>query len=199
MNPKSTDGRLTFSITLPAVRDINATEKQLQNIFSVLDNLIPKKYELLLLCPSEINQTAVASLSSVNKAVKIIPVVQNANGDMDWQESLGDVLMVVDGDLSKPATALLDVVKNLESGSDMALLTHYTNSKDVKDPVLTCFAIKRDSLKKIKRDSEGYRLLSEVFGHKNLKKIMGNDDVANDKSGLSHFFSGLRSLVGVAK
>ena len=183
---------LTFTITLPATNDLNEAGRNLQNIFSVLDNHIAEKYELLLLCPSEINPTSISSLTKGHQSVKIIPLAKDG---LEWKETVGDVLMVVDGDLSKPATALLDVVKNLESGSDMALLTHYTNNKDANDPVLTCFAIKRESLKKLGHNSKGYQLLAEIFGNENLRKITNNELVATKQKSLGHFFSGLRSLI----
>jgi len=189
------DNNLTFTITLPAVSNVNEAGRNLENVFTVLDNHIPEKYELLLLCPSEINPASMSSLTDNHKAVKVIPLTK---AGVEWKETVGDVLMVIDGDLSKPATALLDVVKNLESGSDMALLTHYTNNKEVTDPVLTCFAVKRDSLKKLGQDSKGYQLLSEVFGKDNLQKII-SDDLVDITKHSSNFFSGLRSLIKVAR
>ncbi len=187
---------LTFTITLPAVSNINEAGRNLQNVFTVLDNHIPEKYELLLLCPSEVNPAAMSSLTNNHRAVKIIPLAKEGMG---WKETVGDVLMVIDGDLSKPATSLLDVVKNLEQGSDMALLTHYTNNKDVTDPVLTCFAVKRKSLKKLGQDSKGYQLLSEVFGRENLKKITNGDLVDTRHKSFVNLFTGLSSLIKEAK
>lgn len=196
MSEQTIDPNLTFTITLPSVSDINEAGRNLENVFSVLDNYIHEKYELLLLCPSEINQAAMSDLANTHKAVKVIPLAKDG---LEWKETMGDVLMVIDGDLSRPATALLDVVKNLESGSDMALLTHYTNNKESDDPVLTCFAVRRNSLKKLAHDSKGYQLLSEVFGNKNLSKITANDLVDTSNHGLGHFFSGLRSLIKAAE
>jgi len=196
MNEPAVNQNLTFTITLPAVHDINEAGRNLQNVFTVLDNHIPEKYELLLLCPSEINQAAMSNLANSHQAVKIIPLSKDG---VEWKDTEGDVLMVVDGDLSKPATALLDVVKNLESGSDMALLTHYTNNKEVADPVLTCFAIRRQSLKNLGRDSQGYQLLAEVFGNENLRKITEKAVVVTDAKNIGGFFSGLRSILNEAK
>lgn len=185
MSERTHNPDLTFTITLPAVSDINTASHNLENVFSVLDAHIHEKYELLLLCPSEINQAAMSDLANTHKAVKVIPLTKDG---VEWKQTVGDVLMVIDGDLSKPATALLDVVKNLEGGSDMALLTHYTNNKESADPVLTCFAVKRDSLKKLGHKSKGYQLLAEIFGNENLRKITEQDLIDTTPKVKGHFF-----------
>jgi hypothetical protein len=161
-----------FSLIIPAVSDREKFNVQVSNVCSVLDDKIPGCYEII--------------------------TIEKQPGDSvnEWDHVKGEVLVIIDGDLQKPPTTLNDIVGAFEDGTDMAFAEQYPETKDQRgQPDISYFGIKRSSLPKLHESPEGQRLILEILGPENIKKLQQSTNKTTGGYILGH----LKKIIGLGR
>lgn len=159
-----------FSLIVPNHSDRDRFQGHIKSVCAVLDNQIPGYYEIVAVEAGEDNP---------------------AN---EWDHVKGEVLVIIDGDLSCPPTTLCEVVTAFEDGSDMAFAGQYQDGAPVgSEPQLSYFGIRRSSLPRLHESPEGHRLILEILGPETIKKLSTAPGEVSGNYILKH----LRKMIGV--
>ena len=159
-----------FSLIVPSHTDRQRFEGHVSNVCAVLDNQIPGFYEIV----------AVESGQD--------------NPSNDWDHVKGEVLVIIDGDLSCSPTTLCEVITAFQDGSDMAFAGQYPDDRATgNDPALSYFGVRRSSLTRIHESPDGHRLILEILGPETIKKLSTSPREVSDNYILKH----LRKMIGV--
>ena len=159
-----------FSLVIPSHEDRERFEGHINNVCAVLDDQIPGYYEIV----------AVESGQD--------------NPSNDWDHVKGEVLVIIDGDLSCSPTTLCEVITAFQDGSDMAFAGQYPDDKDLSsDPTLSYFGVRRSSLPRIHESPDGHRLILEILGPETIKKLSTSPREVSGNYILKH----LRKMIGV--
>lgn len=161
-----------FSLIIPAVPDREQFNIQVSNVCTVLDGKIPGCYEIIT-----IEKQPDDSLS-------------------EWDHVKGEVLVIIDGNLEHPPTTLNDIVGAFEDGNDMAFAEQYPEVRNERQsPDISYFGIKRSSLPRLHKSPEGQRLILEILGPENIKKLQ----TATNEPSSSYILKHLKKIVGIGK
>lgn len=161
-----------FSLIIPTRADRDLFARHIDSVCAVLDNQIPGYYEI------------VAIESGAD------------NPANEWDHVKGEVLLIIDGDLTCPPTTLCEVVTAFEDGSDMAFAGQYKNNdRSATEPELSYFGIRRSSLPRLHESPEGHRLILEILGPDTIKKLSNAPTEVSGNYILNH----LRKMIGVQK
>lgn len=164
------ESKVIYSLILPHHSDEKKFEVHVANVCSILENHVPNCYEIV--------------------------AIEGKGSDVpsnEWDNVKGEVLVIIDGDLSSKPTVLSDVITSFKEGSDMAFAGQYKEGqKDAIDPELSYFGIRRSSLSRIHESPEGYKLILEILGPETIKKL------SNDPSEISghYILNHLKKMVG---
>ncbi len=163
---------LFFSLLIPVLEDREQFNVHVTNICTVLDNKIPGCYEIVA-----IEKQRDDSLNA-------------------WDHLKGEVLVVIDGNLNYPPTTLNEVVLAFEDGSDMAFAEQYPEMRNsLSLPDISYFGIKRASLPRLNESPEGQRLILEILGPENIKKLQ----LQTKGSSEGNIFGQLKKIIGIGK
>ncbi len=172
MAVSSKSSSMFFSLIIPAVPDREQFNVQVTNVCSVLDDKIPGCYEII----------------TIEK--------QADNSVNEWEHVKGEVLVIIDGDLQHPPTSLNDIVGAFEDGNDMAFAEQYPEVRGARpQPDLSYFGIKRSSLPRLHESPEGQRLILELLGPENIKKLQTSES----KSSGSYILKHLKKIIGLGQ
>lgn len=159
-----------FSLIVPATADREQFKGHINNVCAVLDGQIPGYYEIVAV---EVGQD---------------------NPSNDWDNVKGEVLIIIDGDLTCAPTTLCEVITAFQDGSDMAFAGQYNNVERAEDdPELSYFGVRRSSLSRIHESPEGHRLILEILGPDTIKKLSSSPREISGNYILKH----LRKMIGV--
>ncbi len=159
-----------FSLIIPNNADRERFKGHITSVCAVLDKQIPGYYE-------------------------IVAVEAGADDPTnEWDHVKGEVLVIIDGDLSCPPTALCEVVTAFEDGSDMAFAGQYPEGESISsEPKLSYFGVRRSSLSRLHESPEGHRLILEILGPETIKKLSTAPSEVSGNYILQH----LRRMIGV--
>jgi len=159
-----------FSLIIPNNSDRERFKRHISSVCAVLDKQIPGYYEIVAVEAGSDDPTN------------------------EWDHVKGEVLVIIDGDLSCPPTTLCEVVTAFEDGSDMAFAGQYMDGASTgSEPQLSYFGIRRSSLPRIHESPEGHRLILEILGPETIKKLStAPSDVSGD-----YIMKHLRKMIGV--
>lgn len=172
MEDSKKSANMFFSLIIPAVPDREQFNVQVANVCTVLDDKIPGCYEIVT-----IEKQPDDSLS-------------------EWDHVKGEVLVIIDGNLQHPPTTLSDIVGAFEDGNDMAFAEQYLAARNEHhSPDISYFGIKRSALPRLHESPEGQRLILEILGPDNIKKLQSSEN----KSSGSYILKHLRKIVGIGR
>ena len=161
-----------FSLVLPSTYDAGNVEMYVANVCEILENRAAGRYEMIMICGQDESFTAVANtLTPIYEQLRIVeaPGPAVARG---WEVAHGDVLGVLDGQLTEKPTSLIQIIDTIEEGADMAIASQYdTEHKLQTDAVLGCFAIRKNCLSRLKESPQGQQMLRDILGEENMQQI----------------------------
>lgn len=176
MEPKiepSDGSKIIYSLIVPHDADQERFDIQIANVCSVLDEQAPNCYEIVAI------------------AGKGADIPSN-----EWDNVKGEVLVIIDGNLSSKPIVLSDVIASFRDGSDMAFAGQYhEGQKELADPELSYFGVRRSSLSRIHESPEGYRLILEILGPETIKKLSTDPSEISGHYILKH----LKKMVGAGR
>lgn len=160
-----------FSLIVPSASDREKFDGHISSVCAVLDKQIPGYYEII--------------------AVESQPDNSSLN---DWDHVNGEVLVIIDGNLTCQPTSLHDVITAFMDGSDMAFAGQYIDGTSrTSEPDLSYFGIRRSSLSRIHESPEGQKLILEILGPETIKKLATSPTEVSGNYILKH----LRRMIGV--
>lgn len=163
-----------YSLIIPLVEDQAELDNQVKNLCSTLDRLTDASYEIVSVDRSEL---------------------KSVTGDTDRVR--GEVLIVIDGDLSEPPVLLNELIGSFEKGADLAVAGHYGQApSDNKEPSLICFGIRRTALNQIEKSPAGFGLALDILGPEAVHQIAGTRGQAKQDGHLATY---LKHLTGISK
>lgn len=187
-----------FSLVVPTYNEEQNLALLIAQITDTLDAYFPAKYEVIIVDDNSPDGTANTALALANQYQQLRLIVrQNERGLASavirgWQMARGEVLGVMDGDLQHPSTVLVDLLKAIQNGADLALASRYIDGGSlgewgflrrllssgakwlgkiilpeilgkVNDPMSGYFVLKREIIAGLLLHPHGYKILLEVL------------------------------------
>jgi len=169
---ESNTAKPRYSLIIPWVEDQTVLDKQIKSLSAIFDDETEALYEIVAIDRSHIKEVT-----------------------EDLDRIRGEVLIIIDGELTEPPGLLKELIDSFEKGADLALSGHYSdNVSDAKEPALVCFGIRRTALPRIKESPEGFGLALNVLGPEAIRRMSGHGAESE-----GHLTSYLKHLVDVDK
>ena len=168
MEPQAQTDTPRYSIIIPLPVDGEVLNQHIDNLSATLDEYVAGAYEIVSVDRTHPEQIA-EELDQIN----------------------GEVIILIDGDLSHPPELLREMIQAFETGADLILGGHYAENASEEEPVLTCFGLRLASAHRVKESPEGLRVTLDILGPEALRKMSGNS--AKPEAG--NIVSYLRSLI----
>jgi len=127
----------SFSLVIPTYNESASIQQLVGSLSQLLDESIPGDYELLVVDDDSPDQTwAIAqSLMSEYPQLRVMRRQQERGLSSavirGWQASGGQVLGVIDGDLQHPPHVLLQLLRAIEQGADLAVASRHVEGGGV--------------------------------------------------------------------
>jgi dolichol-phosphate mannosyltransferase len=197
---------LSFSLVIPTYNESENIPRLVEILSQLLDESIPGEYELLVVDDDSPDQTwAIAqSLMSDYPQLRVMRR-QHERGLSSaairgWQASRGQVLGLIDGDLQHPPQVLLQLLRAIEQGADLAVASRHIEGGGVSswsvirrflsrgaqlmglillpgvlgrvsDPMSGYFLVRRRSLVGRRLYPQGYKILIEVLARGAVSQV----------------------------
>lgn len=195
-----------LSLVIPTYQESKNIAHIVRLISELLDEILPNNYELLVVdddspdCTWEIAQNLLPDYPQLQVMRR-----QRERGlatavIRGWQAARGQILGVIDGDLQHPPEVLLNLLKIVECGADLAVASRHVEEGGVSDwslvrrflsrgaqtlgaivlpevvgrvsdPMSGYFLVRRRAIAGHKLNPVGYKILIEVLGQGNIDKI----------------------------
>ena len=187
-----------FSLVLPPTIPPADLETCVAGICEVLDTSAPERYELIII---DDNANGIASIAeSLTPIYRQLRVVRSKNPAVSagWEAATGDVLSILDGDLSQKPTSLNQLVATIEEGADLVVLGQYAKIDTTKtdNQTVGCLAIRKDCLTCIDDSPQGNKILRDILGEETFQRIR-EDFVrsSNTSARWQHFIATIKHLL----
>ncbi|MEO1376466.1 MAG: glycosyltransferase, partial [Cyanobacteria bacterium J06635_10] len=201
-----TNQSILFSLVIPTYLEAGNINKIVRTLSSLLDESIPGDYELIIVDDNSPDGTWEVALSMMSEFPQLqVMRRQNERGLSSavirgWQSARGRVLGVIDGDLQHPPHILLQLLKAIEKGADLAVASRHVEGGGVSswsfirrflsrgaqllgliivprvtgrvsDPMSGYFMVRRSCVEDITFNPIGYKILLEVLGRGRVREI----------------------------
>lgn len=126
-----------FSLVIPTYNESGNIERIIQQLSTMLDEVLPNNYELIVVDDDSPDRTweLAEALTSAYPCLRVMrreterglatAVIRG------WQVAQGEVLGVIDGDLQHPPDTLLRLLSELEQGADLAVASRHVEGGGV--------------------------------------------------------------------
>ncbi|MGB6296096.1 MAG: glycosyltransferase [Rivularia sp. (in: cyanobacteria)] len=197
---------ILFSLVIPTYLEAGNINRIVKTLISLLDESIPGDYELIIVDDNSPDGTWEVALSMTSQFPQLqVMRRENERGLSSavirgWQNSRGQILGVIDGDLQHPPHILLQLLNAIQSASDLAVASRHVNGGGVSswsfirrllsrgaqllgliilprvtgrvsDPMSGYFMVRRSCIEDIAFNPIGYKILLEVLGRGKVDKI----------------------------
>lgn len=195
-----------FSLVIPTFNESRNVEKIVSQLTSLLDQVISGDYELILVDDNSPDRTweVAQALTRTYPQLKVMRR-QHERGLSSavirgWQAACGEILGVMDADLQHPPEILLELLMQVQQGSDLAVASRHVEGGGVSewslvrrflsrgaqvlgllilpnvvgrvsDPMSGYFLIRRSAIAGPKLNPMGYKILLEVIGRGRVREI----------------------------
>ncbi len=128
---------LSFSLVIPTYNEGENIQQIIRILIQLLDESIPGDYELLVVDDDSPDQTWVIAQSLMSEYPQLRVMRRQQERGLSsavirgWQAARGQVLGVIDGDLQHPPQVLLEMLKAIKQGADLAVASRHVEGGGV--------------------------------------------------------------------
>ncbi|MBW4601714.1 MAG: glycosyltransferase family 2 protein [Calothrix sp. FI2-JRJ7] len=208
--------RILFSLIIPTYNERDNITNVIQVLTKLLDSSIYGDYELIVVDDDSPDGTweVAASLMTSYPQLRVMRRVGERGLSQavirGWQVAKGRILGVIDGDLQHPPHVMLQLLRAVEEGADLAVGSRHVDGGGVSswsvvrrflsrgaqvlgliilpgvlgrvsDPMSGYFMVRRDSIAEITLHPVGYKILLEIIGRGDIQEITEVGYVFNER------------------
>jgi dolichol-phosphate mannosyltransferase len=208
---------ILFSLVIPTYKERENIENVVRILTQLLDDAIGNDYELIIVDDDSPDGTWEVAQSLMSEYPQLqVMRRQNERGLSSavirgWQASRGRILGVIDGDLQHPPYVLLQLIRAMEEGADLAVASRHVDGGGVSkwsfirrflsrgaqilgllmlpnvlgkvsDPMSGYFLVRRDRITNTNLNPIGYKILLEVLGRGDILEIAEVGYVFNERT-----------------
>lgn len=128
-----------FSLVLPTYNESGNLEKIVSQLSSLLDTVLPGKYELIVVDDNSPDETWAIAQSLVPDYPNLRVMRRQRERGLStavirgWQVARGEVLGVIDADLQHPPDVLLKLLAEIDHGADLAIASRHVEGGGVSE------------------------------------------------------------------
>ena len=131
LSPNTTTGVISqsieFSLVIPTYKERDNIQKIVRILSEVLDEFMPKNYELIVVDDDSPDGTWEVAQSLMDEYPQLQVMRRQQEKGLSsavirgWQAARGNVLGVIDGDLQHPPEVLTQLLRGIQQGADLAV------------------------------------------------------------------------------
>ncbi|MEM9906702.1 MAG: glycosyltransferase [Cyanobacteria bacterium P01_D01_bin.44] len=203
---KQSTSLLEFSLVIPTYNESRNVEKIIGQLTGLLDVYLPGAYELILVDDNSPDETWKVAQSLMRQYSQLRVMRREQERGLSsavirgWQAASGKILGVIDADLQHPPETLLQLLKKIQAGADLAVASRHVEGGGVSDwsvvrrflsrgaqmlgllilpdvvgrvsdPMSGYFMVRRQAISGPTLNPLGYKILLEVIGRGRVKEI----------------------------
>lgn len=204
--PAAQATQITLSLVIPTYNEAKNIQAIVVLLSSILDPVLLDAYELIVVDDNSPDGTwAIAQqLTTQYPQLRVVHRQQERGLSTavirGWQAAVGEILGVIDGDLQHPPDVLLQLLKAIQTGADLAVasrhipgggVSHWSLIRRilsrgaqmiglvilpevlsrVSDPMSGYFLVQRQAIAGYPLHPAGYKVLIEVLGRGQVKRV----------------------------
>jgi dolichol-phosphate mannosyltransferase len=197
---------LYLSLVIPTYKERDNIKNVVSILSQLLDESIPGNYELIVVDDDSPDRTweIAQSLTTEYPQLRVMRRQQERGLSSavirGWQAATGNVLGVIDGDLQHPPEVLMQLLRNVEQGADLAVASRHVDGGGVSswsvvrrflsrgaqllgllilpgvlgrvsDPMSGYFMVRRGAIANAILNPVGYKILLEVIGRGKVNQV----------------------------
>ncbi len=197
---------ILFSLVIPTYKERENINNIVSILTQILDESIPGEYELIVVDDDSPDGTWEVAQSLMPEYRQLRVMRRCSERGLSsavirgWQAARGRILGVIDGDLQHPPEVLLQLLRAIEQGADLAVASRHVEGGGVSswsfirrflsrgaqllgliilptvlgrvsDPMSGYFMVRRSAVAGATLNPVGYKILLEVIGRGNVDKI----------------------------
>jgi dolichol-phosphate mannosyltransferase len=195
-----------LSLVIPTYKERDNIKNVVSILSRLLDESIPGNYELIVVDDNSPDRTweIAQSLTTEYPQLRVMRRQQERGLSSavirGWQAATGNVLGVIDGDLQHPPEVLMQLLRNVEQGADLAVASRHVDGGGVSswsvvrrflsrgaqllgllilpgvlgrvsDPMSGYFMVRRGAIANAILNPVGYKILLEVIGRGKVNQV----------------------------
>ncbi|MEO0457932.1 MAG: glycosyltransferase [Cyanobacteria bacterium P01_A01_bin.114] len=195
-----------FSLVIPTYNESRNVEKIVSQLTGLLDVYLPGAYELILVDDNSPDETWKVAHALVPAYPQLRVMRREQERGLSsavirgWQAANGEILGVIDADLQHPPETLIQMLKKVQAGADLAVASRHVEGGGVSDwsalrrflsrgaqvlgliilpgvvgrvsdPMSGYFMVRRQAISGPTLNPLGYKILLEVIGRGRVKEI----------------------------
>ncbi|MEH2450190.1 glycosyltransferase [Nostoc sp.] len=195
-----------LSLVIPTYKERDNIKNVVSILSQLLDESIPGKYELIVVDDDSPDRTweVAESLTKEYPQLRVMRRQQERGLSSavirGWQAATGSVLGVIDGDLQHPPEVLMQLLRSIEQGADIAVASRHVEGGGVSswsvvrrflsrgaqllglvilpgvlgrvsDPMSGYFMVRRSAIANATLNPVGYKILLEVIGRGKVDQV----------------------------
>jgi dolichol-phosphate mannosyltransferase len=202
----TTGESIYLSLVIPTYKERDNIKNVVSILSQLLDESIPGNYELIVVDDDSPDRTweIAQSLTQEYPQLRVMRRQQERGLSSavirGWQAATGNVLGVIDGDLQHPPEVLMQLLRSVEQGADLAVASRHVEGGGVSswsvirrflsrgaqllglvilpgvlgrvsDPMSGYFMVRRSAIANAKLNPVGYKILLEVIGRGKVDQV----------------------------
>lgn len=195
-----------LSLVIPTYKERDNIQNVVSILSQLLDESIPGNYELIVVDDDSPDRTweIAQSLTTEYPQLRVMRREQERGLSSavirGWQAATGSVLGVIDGDLQHPPEVLMQLLRSVEQGADLAVASRHVEGGGVSswsvvrrllsrgaqllglvilpgvlgrvsDPMSGYFMVRRSAIANATLNPVGYKILLEVIGRGKVDEV----------------------------
>ena len=200
------DESIHLSLVIPTYKERDNIKNVVNVLSQLLDESIAEKYELIVVDDDSPDRTweVAQSLTAEYPQLRVMRRQQERGLSSavirGWQAATGSVLGVIDGDLQHPPEVLIQLLRNIEQGADLAVASRHVEGGGVSswsvvrrflsrgaqllglvilpgvvgrvsDPMSGYFMVRRSAIAGATLNPVGYKILLEIIGRGKVDQV----------------------------
>ncbi|MDF5708373.1 MAG: glycosyltransferase [Nostoc sp. S4] len=197
---------ILLSLVIPTYEERNNVKNIVKILSLILDESIPGKYELIIVDDDSPDGTWEIAQSLTTEYAQLRVMRRQQERGLSsavirgWQSATGSVLGVIDGDLQHPPEVLMQLLRSIEQGADLAVASRHVEGGGVSswsvirrllsrgaqllgliilpgvlgrvsDPMSGYFMVRRSAIANAILNPVGYKILLEVIGRGKVNQL----------------------------
>ncbi|MFK0734293.1 MAG: glycosyltransferase [Gloeotrichia echinulata GP01] len=208
LSPSSVDigAGILLSLVIPTYKERENIEKVVRILSQLLDESIPGDYELIVVDDDSPDRTWEVAQSLIEEYPQLRVMRRQQERGLSsavirgWQVAKGSILGVIDGDLQHPPEVLMQLLREMIQGADLAVASRHVEGGGVSswsivrrilsrgaqilglmilpgvlgrvtDPMSGYFMVRRSAIADAILNPVGYKILLEIIGRGKVREI----------------------------